>query len=479
MGDTDPLPWRRRIGLVLGPLLFFVMLSIDIDGMSGDARYVAAVALLMTSWWISEAIPIPATALLPIVLFPAQGIMSPAEVTSPYANHLVYLFLGGFLIAIAIEKYNLHRRIALRTIRTTGTSPTRILLGFMLAAAFLSMWISNTATTMMMLPVGLAVLDRVQQTSGESEQFGVVLMLGIAYACSIGGVATLIGTPPNAILAGIYEETSGHTLGFADWMGFALPISATMFIITWIFLHLRGGLSGMEHSSTSNDVIREELASLGPMSRPEQRVLLVFLLVAGTWILRGLFKPAILDGISDSTIAVAGAVLLFIVPSGNRGNRLLEWRDTTRLPWDIMVLFGGGFALASGFSDSGLTAWIAVRLSGAIQFGPAILVMAVALVVIFLTEVTSNTATASLMLPVMGALAQAAEMSPLGLMTTAAIAASFAFMLPVATPPNAIVYSSRVVSIARMARTGLVLNLVASGVLYLFVTRWLPLSPLN
>ena len=474
---------RRIIGLVLGPLLFIVLLVLPVpQNMSPAAWSVGAVALLMATWWITEAIPIAATALLPIVLFPFLDVMSTSSTTSAYANHLIYLFIGGFLIAMAMQKWNLHRRIALHTIHRVGVSPSRIILGFMLATAFLSMWISNTATAMMMLPIALAVINQltINQPTGTDKckttsEFGTSLMLGIAYSASIGGVATLIGTPPNAILAGVLENLYQQRISFAAWMSFGVPLALVMLAIAWFYLTRLAYPVGHQATPGIKELITKELSELGPMSRQERWVAIIFLGVAISWISRGLFDITALTGVSDASIAMTGALLLFVIPADfSKREFLLDWPSAVKLPWDILILFGGGFALAQGFSDSGLTQWIVTQLSILQGVHLVALVLVVTLVVIFLTEVTSNTATATLFLPVMGALAQAVNIEPLYLMVPAAIAASFAFMLPVATPPNAIVFSSRYVTIPQMARAGLWMNLIASLIITAFVMLLLP-----
>lgn len=479
------LETRKTIGLALGPLLFLVFFLFPTPGqMTPAAQAVAATTALMAVWWITEAIPIPATALIPIALFPALGVMPSSQVTASYANHLIYLYLGGFLIAVTIEKWGLHKRLALKTIAAIGTSPNRIILGFMVATAFLSMWISNTATTMMMLPIGLAVISQAvdlfnseakpeERREPEEFGFGTSLMLGIAYAASIGGIATLIGTPPNAILAGVVEETYGYTINFASWMLVGFPLSALMLAVTWLYLTRVACPAGITRLPGGREVIRKELEKLGSLSREEKWILLVFGVVAAGWIARG-FIPA-LASIHDSTIAVGGAIVLFLIPSDyRRGEFLLDWKTALGIPWGIIILFGGGFALANGFSESGLTQWCAGQLNILQGTHLVALIGALALLVIFLTEVTSNTATASLLLPIMAAFAEAMEMHPFGLMVTVAVAASFAFMMPVATPPNAIVFSCRYVTIPKMAKAGFWLNLMGCALLVIVVVNWLP-----
>ena len=479
---------RQNLGLVLGPILFVSMLLMPLPAdMSPDALKVAAVACLMAIWWVSEAAPIAATALLPIVLFPVLGVMSTAATTSAYANHLIYLFMGGFLIAVTMQKWNLHRRIAMHTLRAVGVSPNRIILGFMLATALLSMWISNTATTMMMLPIGMAVISQVEllQSAGQGNSreavevksnFGICLMLSIAYSASIGGVATLIGTPPNAILAGMVEKLYGQTISFASWLAFGLPLSVIMLIVTWFYLTriaypLRAtALPGVDK------VFDRELSQLGPISSEERWVLGVFLAVSSAWVARGLIDVPALSMVTDASIAIAGALLLFIIPSDLAQREfLLDWKTAAGIPWDIIILFGGGFALAQGFSDSGLSLWIAEQLSSLEGTSIFTIITVVTLTVIFLTEITTNTATATLMIPVLGALSIAVGIHPYSLMVPAAIAASFAFMLPVATPPNAIVFSSRYITIPQMAKAGIWLNIMAVGLISLFVLFLLPL----
>ena len=479
---------NKFTGLGSGLFLFFIILLIPVpENVKPEAMHVLAVAMLMATWWITEAIPIPATALLPILLFPALGVMNGSEVTQPYAHHLIYLFLGGFLIAVTIEKWHLHRRIALYTIQLVGVTPNRIILGFMIASAGLSMWISNTAATMMMLTIGIAVLKQVIDeihsdpdiqinTDPEHFHFGIALMLGIAYAASIGGIATLIGTPPNAILAGIIETQFGQSISFLNWMIFALPLSIIMLILTWYYLTHIAYPSEIDHLPGGEETIHRELKELGPMSSQEKTVLFVFCSVAILWMVRGLLDGEQFKTIKDSTIAMGGALLLFIIPSNFKKHEfLLDWQTAIKIPWDILILFGGGFALAKGFNDSGLTQAIADQLS-VLQGSNLFLIIAiVTTVVIILTEITSNTATASMILPIIAALAIAMHIHPYSLMIAVALAASFAFMLPVATPPNAIVFSSRYVTIRQMAKTGIWVNLVGAILITLFVMFYLPL----
>ncbi len=479
---------RSSIGLITGLASFLLILILPLPaGMQAEALRAGAVAVLMAVFWITEAIPIPATALLPILLYPLLGIQDGSTVTGAYANHLIYLFLGGFLIAVTIEKWGLHRRIALYTIRLAGVTPARITLGFMIATAFLSMWISNTATTMMMVTIGLAVLKQLQinlQLRGGSDGpdgagltvFGTGLMLSIGYAASIGGIATLIGTPPNAILAGVLENTYGYSISFLSWMLYALPFSLIMLLICWVYLTRIAYPCGLPELPGGRETIEAEIRQLGKRTTQENAVACVAVLVALMWVLRGLLDNQTLPMVRDSTIAIGGALLLFIIPVDLKQREfLLDWNTAVKIPWDILILFGGGFALAQGFSDTGLTTYLAEQLTVLKGSNIALTVAVVTCAIVFLTEITSNTATASLSLPVMGALAVSMLIHPLALMVGVAMAASCAFMLPVATPPNAIVFSSRRVTIQQMARAGLWLNFISIVVITLFITLVMPM----
>ncbi|QJQ96717.1 MULTISPECIES: DASS family sodium-coupled anion symporter [Halomonadaceae] len=452
-----------RIGLWLGPawLLLTIVLPAP-AGMSETAWLCAGLGLLMATWWSTEAIPIPATSLLPMVLIPALGIGSIGTATGHYANPIIYLFLGGFLLGIAMQRWELHRRIALIVLKLVGYQPRRQIAGFMLATGFLSMWVSNTATAIMMLPIGISVVNLLGDNDPrELSRYATALLLAIAYSASIGGVATLIGTPPNALLAGYLSDSRGIDIGFAQWMLVGLPISAVMMLAAWWWL-TRTGFS-LDAGSNGGDMINEELNKLGPMTSAEKRVGAVFLLAALAWVFRPLINDAGLDWLSDTTIAIAAGLSLFLLPSGNQpGERILVWDDTKNVPWGILLLFGGGLALAGAISSSGLAEWIAEQLG---LFGalPILLMVAlVVLVIIFLTEVTSNTATAAAFLPLLGALALSMDMSPLLITVPAAIAASCAFMMPVATPPNAIVFATGHMKIQSMIKAGFALNIMST-----------------
>jgi sodium-dependent dicarboxylate transporter 2/3/5 len=464
----------QRIGLFAGGATFLVLLALPAPADLGPEGWrTAAVAVLMAIWWMTEALPIPATALLPLALFPALGVLGASTASAPYANELIFLFMGGFLLAVTMERWGLHKRIALRIMSWVGTGPNRLVLGFMLATAFLSMWISNTATAAMMLPIALAVGEmlRPQDADDGVYDFGVALMLGVAYAASLGGVATLIGTPPNAVLAAAASELLGEQIGFVQWMGVGLPVSMVMIPAAWLLLtrvlHPPGDLHG-----NAAAIIQAERDGLGPPSRGEKLTGLVFALTALAWVLRaektigGVTLPGLqtfMPEIRDSTIAMAAAAVLFVLPAGElrHGEFCLDWKTARRIPWGVLVLFGGGLSLAVAMEQSGLAAWIGGVVATLVSVPGWVVVAAVAALIVFLTELTSNVATTSMAMPVMAGAAAGLGMEPLLLMTTAALGASMAFMLPVATPPNAIVFSSGYLTIPQMSRAGVLLNLTA------------------
>ncbi len=464
--DITPEPYgrRKRIGLALGPVLFVLMLVVPSpEGLSAAGWHTAAVAVLMAAWWISEALPIPATSLLPLVLFPLLGAGTIRETAAPYANPLIFLFLGGFLIATAMQRWGLHKRIALRIIRLVGTGPRALVAGFMLASAFLSMWVSNTATAMMMLPIGLSVVQLAEETEAENTahaSFALALLLGIAYGCNIGGMATLIGTPPNALLAGFIEEQYGRTISFVNWLAVGLPLVAVGLPLTYLILTRVAFPLRMAALPGGQALIEAGLAQLGRMSRGERWVALVFALTALLWIVRPLLED-LLPGLSDAGIAMAGGLILFVIPVDlKNGVFVHSWATAQRLPWGTLLLFGGGLSLASAFVRTELATWIGETLE-ALAFLPILLaVLIVVTVIVFLTALTSNTATTAAFLPVLAALALGIGQNPLLLAIPAVLGASCAFMLPVATPPNAIVYGSGRVSIPQMSRVGLLLNLL-------------------
>lgn len=479
---------RQKIGLFLGIGLFVAMMFLPPPtGMSVQAKNTAAVALLMATWWITEAIPIPATALLPLILFPCLAVLSAKDVAVRYADQNIFLFMGGFFIAMAMQRWDLHKRIALYIIKILGTSPRKIILGFMVATAFLSMWISNTATTMMMFPIGLAVIlhaetmikkENINITTEKGKfNFGIALMLGIAYAASVGGIGTLVGTPPNIVFAGIARSLfpKAPEIGFIDWLKIGFPLVIVFLPIIWLYLTRIILPPQLKKIPGSKDIIVRDLKALGTMKTGEKLTLIVFVLVALAWIFRknidlGFFLVpgwSHLLGISqyvhDSTIAISGALLLFVMPVNFKKREfVLNWEWAIRIPWGIILLFGGGFALAAGFQASGLAQWIGERLAFLSGMPLIVMIFCICILLTFLTEVTSNTATTTMMMPVLGSMAVAMSIHPYLLMIPATISASCAFMLPVATPPNAIIFGSGYLRIPDMARVGFFLNLIGA-----------------
>lgn len=460
---TSEYGWRRRIGLVAGPSLFALVLLLPPPaGLTEAGWRTAAVALWMAAWWIGEPIPLPATSLLPLVLFPLLGTGSIEESAAPFADPLVFLFLGGFLIALAMERWGLHRRVALRIIRAVGTRPRRIVAGFMASTAFLSMWVSNTATTLLLLPIGLSVVA-LADSGDERERdpaFAPALLLGIAFSASLGGIGTLIGTPPNALTAAFLEETYGVEIGFARWLVIGLPLVVialpfAYFVLTRWVLPIR-----LETLPGGRALIEGELERLGPVSRGERWVAAVFLAAAVMWITRPLLDDHV-QGLSDAGIAIGAGLLLFVLPVElRRGVFVLEWRWAERLPWGVLLLFGGGLSLASAIDRSGLAGWMAGRFAGATEWPFVLLLAAMAVVILLFSELASNTATAAAFLPVVGALAVSAGMNPVLLVAPAGLAASGGFMLPIATPPNAIVYGTGRIEVPQLVRAGVLLDLL-------------------
>lgn len=464
--------WITR---ALGPLAACLVwwLLDDARGLSADGRLVAAIASWMAIWWMTEAIPLAATSLLPIVLLPVLTSLSMAGVTAPYASPIVFLFLGGFLIAIALEKWNLHRRVALLTLRMVGTQPRRIVLGLMLTTGFLSMWVSNTATTLMMLPIGLSVItlvaDRQADMAAGSDpnihRFGVCTMLAIGWSASMGGLGTLLGSPPNAIIAGYAAAELGVRIGFADWMVVGVPTAIAFILIGWLLMTRMLYPFDLAEVHGGRQMLDGEIARLGPVSRGEKIVLAVFLSAASLWVLPDLLAEATgrqiwLAGLDDAAIAVAAGTALFMLPARD-GEMVLTWKDAEEgLPWGVLLLFGGGLSLAMAVAATGLDGWLGSLVAGLGRLPVILLVAAVVTLIIFLTEVTSNTATAATFIPILGAVALGMDADPLSLLVPAAFAATCAFMLPVGTPPNAIVFSTGQVTIGEMARGGLVLNAV-------------------
>lgn len=473
---------RQKIGLWLGLLIFVGLLLMPTpDGMGFKAQAVAATTALMAIWWMTEPVPIPATSMLPIILFPLLGVANTKVVTMQYGHHLVYLMLGGFIVALAIERWGLHRRIALKTISLLGVKPSRMLLGFMVATAGLSMWISNAATTLMMVPIALAVVAQLQRDNEQfNPLFATALLLAIAYSASIGGTATPIGTPPNNVLMGQLDTLHGIKIDFLTWMLLTLPLVIVMLAVVWLLFTKVLFRKSMDLPQGSN-VVRDELHRLGAMTTPERRVLVVFASVGLAWVLRGSLKLPELALVTDAAIAVCGALVLFLMPSGvatKQGDampRLMDWDTAKQLPWSTLLLFGGGFALSFGFKTSGFDVWLGNELSFVKGLDLLLVITVIVVVVMLLTEVTSNTATATVFVPIMSAVAVSSGYHPLYTMIATTLAASYAFMLPVATPPNTIVFGSGKIDITQMVRAGLWLNLIGSILVALLVYYWLPI----
>ena len=487
--DNDSYGPRGKIGLFLGPGLFLLfMLLVPVgESFTASMRAAAASTIWIAVWWVTEAIPIPATSLLPLVLFPLTGTISFGETTVGYANPNVFLFLGGFMLAVTMQRWNLHRRLALAIISVVGTDPSRLILGFMLATGILSMWISNTATAMMMLPIGLAVILQVAdmaQAQGIKVQagpgkfpFGTALMLGIAYSASVGGVGTLIGTPPNAIFASVASSTYGIDISFAQWLLYGLPLSIIFLFLSWFYLIKFFNMKNLKGLKGGSGVIDEERKALGPVSKAEALTGIIFLCVALAWITRSFLLVKIFPDITDHLIAVLAVIFLFITPVDfKKGKFLLDWDTAVKIPWGILLLFGGGISIASSFSKTGLDIWIGGQLGSLEGMSIFFIMLCIVTLVVFLSNVTSNTGTVSMMLPVMVAMAIAMQVHPFGLMIAATTAASFAFMLPVGTPPNAVVFGSGYISIPEMARTGFILTLITIILVPIITYFWIPIA---
>lgn len=467
---------KQRIGLFASPVIAVALWRSGIAPQEPAVASMAAIAVLMAGWWMTEALPIPATALVPVALFPLVGILDGRATAELYFNHVIFLFIGGFVFALAMQRWNLHRRIALFVFGLFGTSPRRLLLGFMIATWFLSMWISNTASTMMIVPMAMAVSGQLRDRCGaeSTRSFSVALLLGVAYSASIGGLATLIGTPPNLSLARILPIVfpEAPELSFASWFLFAAPLSTAFLFVAWGVLTLLF-LRADSCFEVPADVLREERRRLGRPSPEERIVLALFALLVAGWMFRadidlfglsipgwsGLLPRA--EFVDDGTVAVVVALLLFVLPAPSRANeRLMDWEAARDLPWGIVLLFGGGFALASGFQASGLSAWLGTQLTALDGVPPLLLVFLICGALTFLTELSSNTATTEMALPVLGPMAVAIGDDPLLLMIPATLSASCAFMLPVATPPNAIAFATGELRMADMVRGGILLNLI-------------------
>ena len=465
----------------MGPALFLIILLwFNPEGLSKEANAILASSIWIAMWWITEAVPIAITSLLPVVLFPLTGGMELAETTASFGHRYIFLYIGGFILAIAIERWNLHKRIALNIIQLIGTNVKNVILGFMLATAFLSMWISNTATSVMMLPIGMSIIsqlmDNPKTVENENQNFGKALMLAIAYSASIGGIATLIGTPTNLVLATIVQETYGIEITFSKWFMFGLPISLILLAICWKYLTEIAFTFKQKKFPGGRNEINKQLKSLGKLSYEEKMVLLIFVGTAFAWITRSFLLQKLIPNLDDTIIAVIAGILLFILPASKSKNRkLINWEEAVKLPWGILLLFGGGLALAQGFKTSGLAEWIGGQLT--LLEGASIFILLLFLIALvnFLTEITSNLATTAMILPILAPLSLVLDVNPFILMVGATVAASCAFMLPVATPPNAVVFGSGYLRIPDMAKTGVWMNLFSIIFLTIMVYFLLPI----
>lgn len=480
---------RYTIFLAAPLFALYLVFFKDLEPGNPAVTNTLAVAIVMAVWWMTEIVPLAITSLLPIALFPMLGVMDGKDVSATYFNHVIFLFIGGFLVALAIQKWNLHKRIALYILRVIGSSPSRILLGFMFGTAFLSMWISNTATAMLMVPILVSIIHKLEDINGKEimQHFSIGLLLSIAYSASIGGAATLVGTPPNLSFARIFYIyfPDAPEISFATWFIYAFPITAILFVILFLYLNFIFVRRNRGWKSISRSELMEDYRSLGPMNFEEKVLLVAFVALALLWFTRadltigsftipgwsGLFRHP--KFFNDGTVAIFIAIILFVIPSKTeRGKYLMDWKAAEDIPWEIILLFGGGFALASGFKESGLSTWFGEQLVWLENVHPLVLIICISFLVTFLTEVTSNTATVEALLPIMAGLAMSIEENPLLFMLPATVAGSMAFMLPVATPPNAIIFGTRRLRVMQMAKTGFILNLIGVVVVSL-VTYYL------
>jgi len=455
-------PLYKKIGLLLGPILFLIMYNLPFEIVNPEADKVISVALWMVVWWITETISISVTALIPLVIFPLLGIMDMKMVSANYGSPIVFLFFGGFVMALALEKVNLHKRIALNIIRITGASPNRVILGFMVATASLSMWISNTATTVVMLPIALSVINLLKNdedgfTKGD-KNFALSIMLGVAYAANVGGIATIIGTPPNTVLVGFMEQEYNTPVSFFKWMLMGIPFSLIMLGVIYFVLVKMIYPNNLPSVSNSKNIIDEEIAKLGPIRKIEKKVLWIFIIAIFLWVFRNYINEYItFIKLSDAGISVLAAFILFSVPFNfNEGKFILEWDDTKKLPWGILILFGGGLSLASGLSSTGVIDFIGKAVS---SYGFKSILMIGSLLIfimLFMTELMSNVALVAIFAPVVAGIAMGLNSDILMMLIPVAMASSCAFMLPMATPPNAIVFASGHIKVHEMAKAGLI-----------------------
>jgi len=472
----------KKRGFWIGLAAFFFILFLpNPESLSSVGWAVAAVTLLMAIWWATEAVPVAVTALLPLACFPMLGVTDFKTAALPYANPNIYLFMGGFILALGIESSGLHKRLALKMLIAVGNSGAKLVGGFMLVSSLISMWVMNTSTTLMLLPIGLAVCASVAETIPNFSQkdrrnFEISLLLGIAYAASIGGMSTLVGTAPNIIFVGFMQETYGLEISFTDWMKLGVPIATIMLLASWYAITKIVYPVNFIASIETKLQLQNMLSDLGPLGKDEKKVLIIFSLAASAWMFRTLLDNYVpFSGLTDAGIAIIAALSFFLIPSENQKTDLLTWEQANKLPWGLLVLFGGGLSLAASIGSSGLGGWIGQGLTILQNVPPIVLILAVAIMIIFLTEITSNVATTSTFLPVVGAVAVALGIAPVALTIPVVLAASCAFMLPVATPPNAIVFGSGKLTIPDMIRAGFALNIIGIFLVTIFAFYLAPM----
>ncbi len=473
------MPLLKKVGLLTAPLLFFIVVNLPNCLVSQTADAVIAVALWMIMWWITEAVHIAVTALLPLILFPLLGVMNASDVGANYGSPIIFLFFGGFVLALALEKVNLHKRIALTIIKFTGTTPNKVVLGFMIATAFLSMWISNTASTVVMLPIAISVISLlIKDTDGFTKgdkNFALSVMLGIAFSANAGGIATVIGTPPNSVLIGLLENEYHIEISFLKWMTMGLPFS--MLMVTLCYLVLVKWMFPCKHTKfeASSHVISDELKKLGKLSIQERRVLTIFGVTISLWICRTLINQMVPTlKLSDTIISLIGAMALFAIPMNfKKGTFILNWNDTSKLAWGILLLFGGGLALAKGMASSGLVGIITQAIENG-GYTPLIIITLLIILMLFMTELMSNVALVAVLVPVVAGIAMGLNIPIINVLIPVTMASSCAFMLPMATPPNAIVFASGYVKVKQMVKAGIILNLLAVVLLVLYYVFVIP-----
>lgn len=469
-------PFSLVLGIIIGLAVYFLLPA----SLAVNARIVAAIAMLMAAWWMTEAIPIPVTSLLPLVLFPFFDIASVGETASPYAHSIIYLVLGGVLLGLATQRWNLHRRIALLTVLAVGTKPAQIVFGLMAASWFITMWVSNTATAVIMVPIGGSIIALVKSLGNgdDTPKFSASVLLGIAYSITIGSMATLIGQPPMALMRAYMEDTHGLSIGFGHWMLMGVPFSTTMLILAWFVLNKLVFRAEVEDIQGGRHMIEAELNGMGRLALEERRVLMVFAGAVFCWVFLPLIAiiPAVqaalpwLLNINDTSVAILAAILMFVIPASKGQGALLDWTATRDVPWGVLILLGGGLTLSAQFTATGLSAWIGEGVSGLAGFPPILVLVITAIIIILLTELTSNTATAAAFFPIMGAIAVGLGIEPFLMTIVVTFAVSCAFMLPVATPSNAVAFATGDLPIKNMIRAGIWLNVI--GLLVIIVSLY-------